>query len=224
MKAMRKSWIFLVFVLLSTPLLSGQDLSSYRKFTLGTSLTALSKQVGQDARQAILVHQSPAAIQELTYWPTESSPYSGGRESVSQILFSFYNTQLYRIVATYDQDATEGMTDDDMVRAISARYGTATKVDPEIALPANGRDLYSETVIARWEDSDSSVILARSSGLNIFDLTVSSKRLGAQAEAAIADSLKLEKQEAPQHEVDRQKAEADKLAVARLKNIQAFRF
>ena len=35
MKMIRRSAILLVLVLFSTPLLSGQDLSSYRKFSLG---------------------------------------------------------------------------------------------------------------------------------------------------------------------------------------------
>jgi hypothetical protein len=35
--------------------------------------------------------------------------------------------------------------------------------------------------------------------------------------------LRLEEQQAPQKEIDRQKGEADKLEVTRLKNVKAFR-
>lgn len=223
MKMMRKSWIFLVLVLLSTPVIYGQDISSYRKFSLGTSLVALSKQVGQDLHQATLIHQNPAVIQQLTYWPIPTSPYSVGAESVSQILFSFYNGELYRILATYDQDATKGLTDDDMVQAISARYGIATRLYPEIELPTYDAYAPAEKLIARWEDSTNSVNLLRSSVLGSFELAVFSKGLDVQAEAAIAESLILDKQEAPQKEIDRQKSEAEKLEVARQKNRKAFR-
>jgi hypothetical protein len=224
MKMMRKSWIFLVLVLFSTPILSGQNLSTYRKFSLGASLAGISKQVGQDPGQANLIHQSPAVIQQLTYWPIPTSLYSSRAQSVSQILFSFYDGELYKIAVTYDGDATRGLTDDDMVQAISARYGTATRFYPEIELPTNDTYAPKETAIARWEDSGSSVDLSRSHSLDSFELTVFSKSLGIKAEAAIVESLKLEKQEAPQKEIDRQKSEADKLEVARQKNIKAFRF
>ncbi len=44
-----------------------------------------------------------------------------------------------------------------------------------------------------------------------------------EAEAAIIESVKLEKEEAPQKEIERQKKEADDLEVAREKNKKAFR-
>lgn len=224
MKTMPKSWIFLVLVLVVTPIVSGQTLSTYRKFSLGTSLAALSKQVGQDPQQISVLHQSPAVIQQVTYWPIENSTYSVRAESVSQILFSFYNKELYKIVVTYDQDSTEGMTDDDMVQAISGRYGTATRFYPEIQLATNDEYAPSETVVARWEDSGTSVNLFRTNSLNSFGLAVFSKKTNAEAEAAMVESLKLEKEAAPQREIDRQKGEADKLEVTREKNVKAFRF
>ena len=220
----RKSWVFLVLILFSTPVLSGQNLSTYRKFSLGASLANISKQVGQDPGQANLIHQSPAIIQQLTYWPIPTSPYALQAESVSQILFSFYDGELYKIAITYDGEATHGLTDDDMVQAISARYGTATRFYPEIELPTNDGYAPKETTIARWENSGTSVDLSRSETLNSFELDVSSKTLEIKAQAATAESLKLEEQEAPQKEIDRQKSEADKLEVARQKNIKAFRF
>jgi len=50
-----------------------------------------------------------------------------------------------------------------------------------------------------------------------------SKRLNAQAEAAIAKSIKLEGQEDPQKEIDHQKKKADDLEAARQKNRKIFR-
>jgi hypothetical protein len=222
MKMLLKLVISLALVLLSTPIISGQDLSKYRDFSLGTSLAAISKQVGEGSQQANLIHQSPAVIQELTYWPLDPSYSSGQTEPVSQILFSFDNGVLYRIVVTYNNSAIEGLTEQDMVRAISLRYGTGTRVSPEIDFQSN--DVYAspEKVIARWEDSENSVNLLRSS-MNSFQLAVFSKRLNAEAEASIAESVKLEKEQAPQKEIDRQKKVVDDLEAARLKNQKAFR-
>jgi hypothetical protein len=224
MKMMRKSWVFLVLVLFSSPLLCGQNLSTYRQFSLGAGLANISKQVGQNPQQANLIHQSPAVIQQLAYWPIPTSSYSPRAESVSQILFDFYDGELYKITVSYDGEATRGLTDDDMVQAISARYGTATRFYPEIELPTNDENAPKETAIARWEDSGTSVDLSRTDSLNSFELTLFSKRLEIKSQLATAEALRLEKQEAPQKEIDRQKSEADKLEAARQKNIKAFRF
>jgi hypothetical protein len=213
----------LVMILLSAPLIHGQDLSKYRNFSFGTHLVDLSKQVDQKPTEANLIHQRPAVIQELTWWPPLAS---GTRraEPVRQILFSFYNGELYRILVTYDRYVTEGLPAEDMVRTMSAKYGTATRPTAEINFPTNETGEYgtTEKVIVRWEDSQYSFNLFRSPLSNTFGLVMLSKRLEAQAEAAIAKSLKLEGQEDPQKEVARVKKEADDLETSRQKNMNAF--
>jgi hypothetical protein len=223
MKMMRNIVVSLFLILLSAPLIFGQDLSKYRTFSLGMSLAELTKQVGPYSHSTTLIHQHPAAIQELTFWTLSSSRSQVGVEPVSQILFSLYNGELYRMVVTYDRDATKGLTDDDMVEAVSVRYGTATRLYPEINLPTYDAYASTETVIARWENSQNSVNLFRSSSHGSFLLAVFSKRLDAQAKAGIIESEKLEKQEAPQVEIARLKKEADQLEVARQINQKSFR-
>jgi hypothetical protein len=120
---MRKSAISLGLVILSAPIISGQDFPKQRSFSLGTSLAALSKQVGQDSQQANLTHQSPAVIQVLTYWPLDTPSSSVRVEPVSQISFSSSSGGLCRAMVTYDQNAIEGMTEEGMVQAISTRQG-----------------------------------------------------------------------------------------------------
>ncbi len=239
MKMMRNIVISLSVILLSAPLISGQDLSKYRTFSLGTSLAELSKQVGPYSHSTTLIHQRPAVIQELTFWTLNSSS-SHRVDPFSQILFSFYNGELYRIVVTYEQDATAGLTEDDMVRAMSVRYGTATRAATEINFfPANHLDSSTDKVvpffptsepyrsadglIARWEDSQNSVSLLRSSNLTSFRLAISSKRLDARANAAIIESVRLENEEASQKEIARVTKEADGLATTRQANLKAFR-
>jgi hypothetical protein len=222
MTKIRKSAIFLVLVLLATPVISGQDLSKYRKFALGTSVTALSKQIGQESRQANLIHASPVLIQELTYWPLQASYSANLTEPASQILFSFYNGALYRIVVTYDQNATAGLTNEDMVQALSARYGAPTRFNPEIDFPAHDAYMPAEKVVARWEDSENSVNLVHSSSLNTFGLAVFSKGLDTQVNAALVAAAKSDQEQAPQREIDRQKKEADDLDAVRQKNKKAF--
>ena len=223
MKTFRNAVLALAALLVSVPVISAQDLSRYRTFALGTSLATVSLQVGQDAHQATMIHESPAVIQQVTNWPLDTSRSPAAAEPVSQIVFSFYNGALYKIFVTYDDHATEGLTEDDMVQAISARYGTGIRLYPEISLPTP--DVYPrrDKVIARWSDSENSVSLIRSNTLDSFGLVVLSKRLHAQAIAAAIESERLDKEQAPQKEIDRQKKEVADLEVAREKNKKTLR-
>ena len=223
MKIIRSVCISLVMILLSAAMTRGQDLSKYRNFSLGMSLPELSNQVDLRPLQTKLIQKHPAVIQELTCWPRESSDDSLQADSVRQIFFSFYNGELFRILVTYDQDATRGLTAEDMVQAISTKYGTATRPDVEISFPTNELYRSTEMVIARWEDSQYSINLVRARFLNSFALVMFSKRLDAQAEAAIAKSLKLEGQEDQQKEIDSQRQETDNLELPRRKNGKIFR-
>ena len=214
----------LVMILLSAQCIHGQDLSKYQTFSFGMRLVDLSAQVDQKPTEANLIHRRPALIQELMWWPPLAS---GTRlaEPVRQILFSFYNGELYRILVTYDRYVTEGLTADSMVRTMSAKYGTATRPTAEINFTTNETREYgtTEKVIVRWEDSQYSFNLFRSPLSNTFGLVMFSKRMDARAEAAIAESLKLEGQEDQQKEVARVKKEANDLETSRQKNIKAFR-
>lgn len=223
MKAMRTSVLCLFVLLLTAPLLHGQDLSKYRDFSFGMSLVELSNQVNLRPLQTKLIHKHPAVVQELTWWPRESSGSSLVADSVWQVFFTFYNGELYRILVTYDPNATKGLTAEDMVQAISVQYGTATRPDAQISFPTNELYRSTEKVIARWEDSQYSINLFRSGFVNSFGLVMFSKRLDGQAEAAMAESVKLEGQEDLQKEIERQRKETDKLEVARQKNRKTFR-
>jgi hypothetical protein len=222
MKIMRRVGISLVMILLSAAMIRGQDLSKYRSFSLGMTLPELSNQVDLRPLQTTLILKHPAVIQEFACWPRDSSDYSLQADSVRQIFFSFYNGELFRILVTYDQDATHGLTAEDMVQAISTKYGTATRPDVEISFPTNEFYRSTEKVLARWEDSQYSINLVRPRFLNSFALVLFSKRLDAQAVAAIARALKQEEQEDQQKEIDRQKKETDGLEAARQKNRKIF--
>ena len=223
MRMMRSVVVSLAMILFSAPVIYGQDLSKYRNFSFGMSLVELSKQVDLKPLQTKLIHKRPAVIQELTWWPRESSGSSLQAEPIWQVLFAFYNGELYRILVTYDRHATEGLSVEDMVEAISAKYGTATRPDVEISFSTNELYRSTEKVIARWEDSEYSFNLFRSSFLNTFGLVMFSKGLDVQVRAAIAESIKLKEQEDPQREIERQKKVADNLEATRQKNRTTFR-
>jgi hypothetical protein len=223
MKMLRSAILCFAVLLLTAPLLRAQDLSKYRNFSLGMSLAELSSQVDLKPLQAKQIHKHPALIQELAWWPKDSSGTSLKTDSVWQVFFTFYNDELYRILVTYDRHATKGLTDEDMIRAISAQYGTATRPDVKISFPTNELYRLTEKVIARWEDPEYSINLFRATSLNTFGLVMFSKRLDRLAEGAAAESVKLEAKEDVQQATDRQKKETDELEAARQKNKEVFR-
>lgn len=214
------STVFCFFALLLTaPILCGQDLSKYRHFTIGMSLTRLLERTEQKMADVHVMHSRPALIQELTWWPSRLPGTPLRPDSVEQMLFSFYNGELYKMSVTYDRSSTEGLTAEDMVKAFTAKYGPATYVALAIDFRPNER----QEPVASWEDSQYSFSLVRSSFTGGFQLVIYSKKVNAEAELALAEAVKLDKQEGPQREAERLKKVADDLAVARQKNQKSFR-
>jgi hypothetical protein len=188
----------------SRPLPISQNLSMYREFRFGADLLAVAKQAHVKPSEARTIHERPAVIQELA----GQAPYmrsSLGADSVRDILFSFYNGELFRIVVTYDPERIAGMTAEDIVEAVSAKYGTATRPVAEIILSSTQVYIGGEKIIARWEDTQYSFNLFQSSYQSTFGMVMYSKRLDALARTAIVESVRLDKLEAPRREIERQK-------------------
>lgn len=187
-----------LLLLILSPLLSGADLSTYRGFQFGMSLNAAVKHSGMDLSEVTVVHQRPARIQELNWRPVRFS--SGDSDPVEQVLFSFYNGQLFRMVVDYDSDKVTGLTSEDMIDAVSAKYGAPEKPGGATVLASElSDDGANDTlpVTARWEDAESSLNLVQLPYGTKFELLIFSKRLNALAETALAEGMKLDTQEAP---------------------------
>jgi hypothetical protein len=152
------------------------------------------------------------AIQELEWRPRLALASSREAGSVNEVLFSFYNGELFRMVVSYDQQRTEGLTDQDMIKAISATYGIATQPAANIILFSSSY-IYndSEKVIARWEDSQSSLNLFRSSNQPSFGMLVLSKPVDSLAQEAIRQAIELDEHEAPRRDIERQRKESEEI-------------
>jgi len=220
--------ISISLAVLSMPLIYAQDLSSYRGFQLGMELPAVAKQADMQPSEAKVLHQRPAVIQELEWRPQGFYSSSAQGDPVKKVLFGFYNGELYRMVVSYDQQRTEGLTDADIIDSIAAKYGTPTAPVAKI-ISSSPSQVYSdsENVIARWEDSQYSFNLFRFSYGTAPGMLVFSKRLDALAQAAIVEAARLDDQEAPQREIDRLKKQDEEKNAAGLKvrsvNIANFR-
>jgi hypothetical protein len=223
MNMIRASAIGLALFLLSTSVSSAQDLSKYRNFSLGTRLADISKQINETPADVTVTHRTPAVIQEMTWWPVPSNASPSKTEPVEEIQFSFYNGELYRIAATYNNVSTQGLTPEDMIKAISAQYGTATLPAVEANPPASVGYSNMQKPVAFWEDSPDSITLSRSTLSTAFQLVILSKQLNGQAKAAIAEAAKQESANAPQLETARAKRAADELEAERQNNLKTFR-
>jgi hypothetical protein len=223
MKTIRVSIVCLAALLLAAPMLRAQDLSKYRTFSVGTSLVTVLKHTDQKLTDVKVIHGRPALIQELTWWPPNLPGTSFRSDTVEQILFSFYNAELYKISVTYHRASTEGLTAEDMVKSISAKYGPATSVVPGVDSATNNHYEVRQKTVASWEDAQYSINLVRSSFTNGLELVIYSKRVNAEAEVAIANALKSEEGAGPQREAERQKKVTNDLEVMRQQNQKSFR-
>ncbi|MBK9170802.1 MAG: hypothetical protein IPM24_25565 [Bryobacterales bacterium] len=191
----------------------GADLSRYRDFQLGADLAAVTAQTGVRSAQVKTIHTRPVLMQELE-WRPRALGWSAKSEPVQKVLFSFYDGQLYRIVIDYDQNSTEGLTEKDVVNALSEEFGEAVKPPASTNPP---RDAFgnTETVLVRWQDSQYRFDLIRNSYGPSFRLVGVLKKLEAPVQAATLEAKRLDRQEAPQREADRLASE-DEAATAAL--------
>jgi hypothetical protein len=214
----------LLFTVMSVTALAG-DLSKYRDFQLGTDLPTVAKLIGASPSQAKVIHSRPALVQDLEWRPRSLGP-SPKAESAEGVIFSFYNGTLFRIAVKYDRYATEGLTTEDFVDAISAMYGPAAKLPPPVKPERESYGDQEETV-ARWEDPQYRFDLLRGSYGPTYTLVGILKSLEATVQAASAEAKRLDDLEAPQREAARvaaeQKAKAATLEKARLVNKAKFR-
>jgi hypothetical protein len=217
-------------LVLSTHALQGQAGAHYRDFQLGGTLPSVTELTGALSSQAKTVHQRPALMQELEWRPSYFATGSAEpqHDPVQQIVFSFYNDQLFRMVVDYDPQRTQGMTKADMIEALSAVYGpTSTPTVKKSGTLAPQLEEESGTSAARWGDTEYSVVLYRAPYGAGFRLIVTSSRLDALARTAAAQAIRLEARDAPGREIARQKKEADDTRAsqekARLANKAAFR-
>jgi hypothetical protein len=110
-----------------------------------------------------------------------------------------------------------------MMRILAAKYGTATSPAAEVNVPPDDAYGAKENVIARREDPQPSLDLPRSSMLDTFEVALFAKGSNALAATTIAESVKLDWQEAPQAEAARLKQEAVDPETEQQKNIEALR-
>jgi hypothetical protein len=214
------------------PATQAQDASSYRGFRLGMTVAEVSALAGVPQTEAVVAFDRPAVIRELTWHPPSVAGAAGSasmQDSVSQVLFDFYDGELYRMVVGYRPESTEGLTEQDLLDALAGAYGTSrASPDTIITSPASRGYTDSAAVAAKWDDSRASVNLFRTEYPIGFGLVIYSKTLAPQARAAIDEAVRLEQADAPRRDLLAQQArdarEKAEHLKARAANKVAFRY
>jgi len=128
---------------------SAQELGDYRQFRLGSTVADVSSLTAPRASDLRVVHERPALLQDLSWRPrfATGTPIPN-LDPVDEIVFSFYNDQLFKIAVRYDNTRTAGLTREDITAALSNDYGAPTTVRAERST-ARGYDGYDMlTVVA----------------------------------------------------------------------------
>ena len=199
-------------IVCSTHTLDGQGPSLYREFALASDVATVSGLAGVSASNVKTIHQRPVVLQDLVWRPSRWNVGStaASTDPVEQIVFSFYDDQLFRVVVDYALDRTEGMTDADMIEAISAVYGTPVKRIPGAVRVASPVEVESGPAVARWGAGGRAVVLYRTSSYReVFRLIVTEPALDDLARKATIQAVRLDEHEAPSREIARQKKERD---------------
>lgn len=207
--------------------LAAQDLSRYRDFTLGSTIAAVAKINGARPDEIKVLHQRPAVIQEMRWRPRPRySDASMKADAVREVVFSFYDDQLFMIAVDYDRQGTEGLTDGDLIESMTATYGAPALRTTNFATGTRAAATDSDAVIARWLGPESSLTLVRGTYPTSVRLVVALTRLEALAQTASAVSIQQDAQEAPQRELDRQKrvVEAGRVALDKARTANKLSF
>ena len=205
-----------------------QEQGHYRDFQLGARVADVSALTDTRSADVTLVHERPALMQELRWTP---SSFGGAGQSrghgLERIAFSFYENQLYRLAVDYDRSATKGMTDHDMVNAISMMYGqpSSSKMT-DGGTDGRSSDIVASRIVARWNGPGYAIALSRWAYGDAWRLVIESTSLNALARTGDARAIALDVQEGPQREAERTRREHqqqdDAEAAARTANTAKF--
>jgi len=188
----------------SATFVGAQGRPRYRDYAMGDNLMAISRQIGQPLVDLTSTPAVAGAVQELRWharYVRRGTPPSG--DPVDRLVFSFYEHRLFRIVIDYAPDRTEGMTESDLVAAVSAIYGAPVRrtlvSGNGVAAPVRT----AETVVAQWTRGDQAVALLALQGETAFRLIVVSSALETLARASGAREAPVDRPDWPSIEAAR---------------------
>jgi hypothetical protein len=170
---------------MSASLLGAQGRPRYRAYQMGDDVLTISRQLGVPSPAGTLVPPALGAVEELRWRPQfVRRGVAPSSDPVARLVFSFFENQLFRIVIDYASARTEGMTEADLVAAVSKVYGAPAKRTHPPSPVGLGPQRPVDNVVAQWTDGEHRVALLAVQDQGAFRMIVASAPLEALARAA----------------------------------------
>jgi hypothetical protein len=192
---------------------SAAEFSRYREFDLGISVSAVTAVTQTAERDLKTLHAAPALLQEVVWQPRymRGSPVAD-RGSIHEMVFSFVDDRLFRMTVAYDRSQTTGLTNSDMIAALTDVYGDPRASRPQSRASADAVD--GATALAEWTHDSTRVVLQRTGYNESFSLVITSLPLETVARTARTAAVALEARNAPAREAALAKKRADEQRLA----------
>jgi hypothetical protein len=224
MHAARLSTIVCAVVMAAQAVAASPVYSRYRGVSIGDSVGTVVDSLQMTASDVAIVHARPAMIQQLTW---RSNQFVTGRtnapEALSEMVLWFHLGRLARVVATYDRDRTEGLTNADLHGSFTTIYGASMLVPT----PAGVRSSTEPEIIGQWGDGETLVLLSRETYPRRIRLTVSSVAADRLLQNGLTSGARLDAIEAPTRDMVRRASEEQtrrtRDAQSRVDNKSAFK-
>jgi hypothetical protein len=180
--------------------------SRYRDVTLGESTTTVLERLQVESSAVKVLSQHPSLVQEVT-WRLHRflSGTTVAHDPLAEMVLTFHLERLVRIVAIYDRDRIEGLTDPDLVELLSAAYGLPLLPSASSQAP---RTAAQRKTLAVWTDADTHVSLWRDEYPRRVGLTVAAMAAEPALEAAIVEGARRTAEGGPQRDRDARAAAA----------------
>lgn len=195
----------LVLGLPATP--AAAALSSYRGITLGDSVQVVADHLKIPVTDVKVVHERPTVVQSITWRPRRFVSGAGAeRDPLAEMVLTFNLGRLARIEVIYDRDRTQGLTNADLVEALTAVYGPSLLLSTPTGTTTSA--VSELETIGSWMDPETLVLLWRERYPSRVGLTLTSIDGDRALQDAISGGARLQASEAPARELAIRAAEA----------------
>ena len=186
---------------LAVQVVSGSPVySRYRGVSIGDSVGTTVASLGMTASDIAVVHARPSLVQQLTWRPNQFfAGRTGPADALAEMVLTFHLGRLARVVATYERERTEGLTDVDLRDSFTTVYGPSMLVPTAARAAPAGQP----QVIGQWGDGETLVVVWREAYPPRVKVTVSSVAGDRLMQDAMASGLRLDALEAPARDIIR---------------------
>jgi hypothetical protein len=184
-------------------------LSHYRTVALGDSVATVLERLQLQPADVKVLYEQTSLVQELTWRPHRFiSGTTVAPDPLGEIVMTFHVGRLARIVATYERQGIQGLTDSDLLELLTNVYGVPLLPSRSIDVPLKSDSVSERHVVAQWADADADLLLWSEDYPRLAGLMISARASAPALQAAMAEGARRLSDGAPQRARDKQAAAA----------------